>query len=105
MTIYGLGRFDAAWGRGYTLQIALWLAVATSILVFVGATFGAIFAARVDRSLDDRYAVVAGFLTALLLGALVYLRHEFQMEGGLFGAVVGSILLPFLVVLKMSRPN
>jgi hypothetical protein len=103
--VYVFDRFDAAWGRDYTWQVLCLLGVLTGVLAFVGALFGSIFAARVERTLPTSTAFIAGMLTAMLLGALLYLRHEFQMEGGLFGAVIGSILLPFAIALRMSRTD
>lgn len=101
--VYGLGRYDHAWGPERSWQVLSWLAVASSVLAFFGALFGSIIASRSDRSLHPRHAVLAGALITTVLWILLYLKHAFAMEGGLFGAVIGSILLPYLVCVKMSR--
>lgn len=105
VAVYALNRFDPSWGRDYTWQVLSLLGVATGVLAFIGALFGAVFTARREQSLPKPFAIAAGLLTAMLLGALIYLKHEFAMEGGLFGAVIGSILLPFGIALRMSTPN
>ena len=56
-----------------------------------------------NRTLRISYAVLAGATTAILLMCLLYLTREFAFEGGLFGAIVGSMLLPFVVCVVMSK--
>jgi uncharacterized membrane protein YsdA (DUF1294 family) len=104
VAVYALDQYDAEWGPGRTWQTLFWLAFATSALVFFGALFGAILASRRDRSLRFSYAVLAGVATAVLILILLALKRHFAFEGGLFGAVVGSMLVPFIVCVRMSSP-
>ena len=102
VAVYALDQYDPAWGPDRTWQTLCWLALATSVLVFFGALFGAILASRRDRTLRVAYAVLAGIVTAILILVLLGLKRHFAFEGGLFGAVVGSMLLPFIVCVRMS---
>ena len=105
VAVYVLDQFDVGWGPDRTWQALFWLAVGTSVLTFFGALFGAILASRRDTTLRFAYAVGAGLATAMVLLVLLYLRQRFAFEGGLFGAIVASMLLPFLVCVRMSSPD
>ena len=105
IAVYALDHFDAGWGPDRTWQALFWLAVGTSVLVFFGALFGAILASRRDTTLRFAYAIGAGLATAIVLLLLLYLKRHFAFEGGLFGAIVASMLLPFLVCVRMSSPD
>ena len=105
IAVYALDQFDPSWGPDRTWQTLFWLAIGTSVLVFFGALFGAILASRRDTTLRFAYAVMAGSATAILLLALLALKQHSAFEGGLFGAVLVSMLVPFIVCVKMSSPS
>ena len=98
-------QYDAARGPGGTWETLCWLGTGSGVLVFFGALFGSIIASRGERELRPRHAILAGAMTAILLMILIYLRREFAMEGGLFGAVIGSMLIPFLVSVRLAEPR
>ncbi len=103
ISIFGFHQYEAAWGPGHTWQVLFWLAVGSGVLVFVGALFGSILASRAGKSLPPLRAIAAGALTASLLISLLYLKRELGMEGGLFGAVIGSMLIPFAAQVAFGR--
>ena len=105
IAVFALDQYDPAWGADRTWQALFWLAVGTSVLVFFGALFGAIIARRRDTTLRFAYAVGAGVATAVVLLILISLKRHYAFEGGLFAAVIASMLLPFLVCVRMSSPD
>ena len=105
LAVFALDQYDPAWGPDRSWEALFWLAAGSSVLVFFGGLFGAILASRRDATLRFTYAVIAGATTASLLLLLVYLKRHSAFEGGLFAAVVGSMLVPFLMCVKMSSPT
>ena len=103
ISVFGLDHHDPAWGHARTWQTLFWLGVGSGVLVSVGAMFGAIWADRTGRALPRARAVFAGGMTALLLLVLLYAKRTFGMDGGLFFAVIGSMLIPFAMAIALSR--
>ena len=103
ISVYVFDQFEPGWGRDRSWQALFGLGLGSAVLSLVGGLFGSIFASRQDRTLAPIHAALAGVLTTVLLLTLLFLKREFAFEGGLFGAVVGSVMLPFIVSLKLSR--
>jgi hypothetical protein len=105
VSVFGLGQYEPAWGQAHTWEVLCWLGAGSAILVFIGAMFGSIFASRAGRTLPRVHAMLAGAITAALLIGLLYLKRAFGIEGGMFFAVVGTMLIPFWVAVKFSAPE
>jgi hypothetical protein len=83
-SVYGLGEFESAWGRGGSVQVLWLLSIAMSLAALVGSAIGASMAGR-NRAVAKRLVLVA---------ALVYLPLSY---GALW--LLGAIGSPTPVVL------
>ena len=89
---YYLDEYEAAWGRGASFQVWLWLSLFAWLLSFFGALIGARIAGP-RRHLANWIAIVLGvsFLAVTILGS--YISPDYSSD-------IGGLLLTlwFLVV-------
>jgi hypothetical protein len=105
-SVYGLGDFESAWGRGGSVQVLWLLSIALSLAALVGSAIGARIAGR-DRLVARRLILIAALVYLSLTYAVSWLAEEIGWTAPLVlvWLVLGPSLISYCLVRSAGVPR
>jgi hypothetical protein len=102
VSVYVLDGFEAAWGRGPTLQVLVWISVGVSVLVLFSSGFGA-RAAGLNRQVSWPLPIALGTAFVMLSAVVGWVMESAGFPPNRLFAILWLVLSPFAIAFLAAR--